>query len=708
MWNRMKASKTLWMAVACAFAAAAACHEFLFAARVPAPVDQVHQFAPWFGEKPSYRWDILQMDGALQFLPWRDYMLEAWRSGEVPFWNPYTFLGTPFLANSQSAVLYPLHLIWALTPFSAEGLVRFSAFFHVFWAGLGVTVLIRAFGGSHWGALVGALSFQLGAFILGWLELPSVLMTASWIPWTLAGVLVVWDRGWRALPWLLSFPMMFLAGHLQIAAFGSMAAFLLLAWLLIVEEERKRVVAPVVGLVLCGLVALPQLLPTLDAGLSGHRSGGATEEGWTFYQSQSLSLKHLSVLLAPSAFGLPQARVWDDPTITSYWLAIEEPGRHYAELAFYVGPVVPALALLGLFGALRRRIGYAYLLALFGVSVALGTAVAKALYFWVPGWSSTGSPGRAAVLVALGLCVAAGCATRERLERVPLWFWITSGLGLVFAGVASLRVAPSLGELIPAAEAQANWSRVSLVLTLLTVALLWFARDSRRSRFASGLASSAAALFLLGLHNGLNPTAPAGLYKEDNFLLSRLKGHSVAVVNDSWSLLQPAQGVIAPPNSLLPYRIATADGYDSIILKITKQRLDEVNRGDSAPAANGNMLFVKPPVWEEGLERLCVDYVLSDQPTDMPVAYEEDGVYVYKVGTGNNYPVVKATATTLVLDEDHPKAIVFKSYLPPGWTPVGDGEYVYEPRGFRLGLLLAFVGIVGVFGISLRHRAQQS
>ena len=35
--------------------------------------------APWNGPEPESAYDILAMDGALQFLPWRHYMLESYR-----------------------------------------------------------------------------------------------------------------------------------------------------------------------------------------------------------------------------------------------------------------------------------------------------------------------------------------------------------------------------------------------------------------------------------------------------------------------------------------------------------------------------------------------------------------------------------------------------------------------------------------------------
>jgi len=36
--------------------------------------------------------------------------------GRIPLWNPYLFMGAPFLANSQAGVLYPLSLLMAWLP----------------------------------------------------------------------------------------------------------------------------------------------------------------------------------------------------------------------------------------------------------------------------------------------------------------------------------------------------------------------------------------------------------------------------------------------------------------------------------------------------------------------------------------------------------------------------------------------------------------
>ena len=57
---------------------------------------------------PVYR-DLLHI-----LLPMHHYLAEHLRRGQLPLWNPLMFMGTPFLANWQSAVFYPPSLLLLL------------------------------------------------------------------------------------------------------------------------------------------------------------------------------------------------------------------------------------------------------------------------------------------------------------------------------------------------------------------------------------------------------------------------------------------------------------------------------------------------------------------------------------------------------------------------------------------------------------------
>ena len=72
------------------------------------------------------------VDALTYFTPYWAYRMEMFRSGQIPLWNPYLFLGVPFLANPQAAVLYPLH--WPLSWLRAEQALVWSAILHTWLA----------------------------------------------------------------------------------------------------------------------------------------------------------------------------------------------------------------------------------------------------------------------------------------------------------------------------------------------------------------------------------------------------------------------------------------------------------------------------------------------------------------------------------------------------------------------------------------------
>ena len=76
------------------------------------------------------------VDALTYFTPYWAYRMAELRAGHLPLWNPYLFLGVPFLANPQAAVLYPLH--WPLSWLRPEQALVWSALLHA-WLAAGFT-----------------------------------------------------------------------------------------------------------------------------------------------------------------------------------------------------------------------------------------------------------------------------------------------------------------------------------------------------------------------------------------------------------------------------------------------------------------------------------------------------------------------------------------------------------------------------------------
>ncbi len=140
-------------------------------------------------DPPQTPWDALVWDGIAQYYPWRQFAAESLRAGHVPLWNPYQFCGTPFVANGQSAVFYPLSLLFWILPTALA--FAWSAWLHLLLAGwFAYLFLRRAAGLGRLGALGGAMVWQGNSFTIAWLHLPTTLCTLTWLPL----VLLLCDR----------------------------------------------------------------------------------------------------------------------------------------------------------------------------------------------------------------------------------------------------------------------------------------------------------------------------------------------------------------------------------------------------------------------------------------------------------------------------------------------------------------------------------
>src|SRR5579885_2600913 len=93
---------------------------FFLTSKVPFPSTyQVNNFAPW-DAYPGFASPVKNAampDVITQIVPWKFFTIQMWKSGQVPLWNPYSFSGTPHLANYQSAVLSPLNILFFIFSF---------------------------------------------------------------------------------------------------------------------------------------------------------------------------------------------------------------------------------------------------------------------------------------------------------------------------------------------------------------------------------------------------------------------------------------------------------------------------------------------------------------------------------------------------------------------------------------------------------------
>ncbi|MBW3636037.1 MAG: hypothetical protein KY445_06160 [Armatimonadetes bacterium] len=611
------------------------------------PGAMLRGFAP-FGNDPNAPWTILQWDALAQYFPWRHYAAQSLRGGEIPLWNPFQFSGTPFLANAQSAVLYPLNLpFWIFDTARAFGI---AAFAHSILASFATYFLARRWNLSRAAAVVAATIYTFCGYLSAWALLPTLFATASWLPLCLLLFEKASDEKSGAASFFLALALgsALLAGHAQIFFYILLALALRQPFL----ERKWRGLAILCGATLLALaLGAAQLLPTLELARLGHRAGGPpTLADWEFWKPRALQGADWPSLLVPNwpmswgslnenfgylgvgALGLG---------ILGVFFGIEE--RKKARKEEFEGDLPKKSSFLAFFLSSMPK-NYAFTLAIFGLLYALATPVSQFFFFNAPGVSQMGGTGRALLLWSLGVALLAGFGLdlgRSKIKSAlfPIAALLFVGAELFFNAFSTQPTAPRAWIYPP---------------TQLTTFL------------AQNSAPDARVLFV----------TPKNAWLPAEALARGGRNHPPGVL---------------PPNGAMVYGIHDVNGYDSLSPRVYRAWVGGENGGPS-PQLNGNMVLLESPS-PALLDSLAVRYVVTPQglaPETAPgrKILSVNGADVWQREIGGALRASGASFT-------------------PGWKA---GKY--QPETFRLGgfvslCALGFVAAALVFKRKTWHNTKE-
>ncbi|MGL4648950.1 MAG: hypothetical protein ACRC1H_06065, partial [Caldilineaceae bacterium] len=423
------------------------------------------------------------------------FLYPTWRfaaselaAGRLPLWNPALYGGMPFVGDIQAGFFYPPHLLmFLMRPDFPYAWLQVSAILHLYWAGLGVYVLLRTLrlpGGAAGGqqvhplaALLGAVAFTFSDPLLIHLGNLNLIAVLAWLPWTMAAFhRALGARGWGSLAWAAGAALLYalgiLAGHAQSMLYIALALaiYAILATAFAPQAQTWRQWARALGLLvltggLAASLAAPALLPAL-AHVPLTARAAFTYQDTVGY---SLAPAQLIGLITPGFFGRGPGLHW------GLWQRVELP---------YVGVTALLLALGAIL--LGRRAERRALLPWMGLAL-VGLLLGFGIYAIVHGWltmllpifGQLRAPARALVLWALGVAVMAGVGAdilaRATVERVipglATYRSILRTGTLILAGVAL----PLLFVALIATQAnEVTFLRVSLAtLAIMWAALFW-------------------------------------------------------------------------------------------------------------------------------------------------------------------------------------------------------------------------------------------
>ena len=338
-------------------------------------------------------------DGRNQFYGWRAYGFGEIRAGRFPLWNPYEFLGMPFVASLQSAMFYPTNWLCAVLPLCRA--INLGIILNLFLSGLFTYLWARRFGLRWIGAIVAAATYVFGApqilriFEGHW----SFLAPMPWIPCILLCVEMLVGGGFQPLAIVLgaaAVAMEWFGGNPQYAFYGGIAAVLYLIGRLWQRRETGlRGAARAIGsfaliYVLGSALAGVQLIPALELFSVSSRRG---QLSFAWVSQYSFVPEGLLSFIVPDLFG-------NDAPVR-YW------GRwNLWEMSPYVGVVAFGLALIALLRGARGKAFLPGCIALICLLMAMaGTTVFFAL---IPGFDLFRAQARWLCPVSLFIGLLAG------------------------------------------------------------------------------------------------------------------------------------------------------------------------------------------------------------------------------------------------------------------------------------------------------------
>jgi len=453
-----------------------------------------------------------------QFYPWRSLVVEAWRAGSVPLWNPWLGGGAPLLANHQSAALYPLSVLFFLFP--VERALGVSALVHLSLAAVGMYAYARHLGRTRAASTLSALAFAFGGYIVARVNFPTMVCAMAWVP------LVLWagDRlalrpsAWRAAALGAVLALQFLAGHAQLWYYTVWLVVACVLWRAVARGRGSRP-WPALGalggaVLLAVLLSAAQFLPTAELARESQRQGGADYE---FAMTYSFWPWRLITLVLPDFFGNPgQGDYWG---YANYWEDAAYAGLLPLFLAAYAGwrwarsrraPPEARPAALEMAPFFLALVPVSFLLAL-GKNFPLYPLVFR----WVPGFGLFQAPSRLLCGYAVAVAVLGGIGwdllgPSPRLGRVARLLCV-GALGAMAAALAARVALPQVPQTF--SRALFACGHLGLILGLLLVWRDLLPEVQKAARVWWSVAALAfAAVDLLVFSLPLVPTTDPRLY----------------------------------------------------------------------------------------------------------------------------------------------------------------------------------------------------
>ncbi|MFO0704592.1 MAG: YfhO family protein [Candidatus Andersenbacteria bacterium] len=408
----------------------------------------------------------LSGDAILQFEPWYQFDRRSLKEGEFPWWNPYQGNGVPHVANSQSALFYPLTWLVIVLGYKWGLLLAMAA--KLFLIGFFTYCYLREIRVRHLPALFGAAAFMFAGSNMVWLywPIPTVMFFLPLGLWLVERATNHPSQLRNYVGFALALAAGFLAGHVQTFTH---CALIIVAYALAILlfktygptgglKHWRRKLGVALGLLLAGLVGLAltgvQLLPFIEYLQHSFelvaRSSLAQNPYW-------LLVRYIGLNVVPDLLG---NQAWHGLAQVPGFVAS---ATNYNDVTSgYVGLLVVGSALAGIVACARSKRVWFFVALLAGT---LGLVYHAPHWFTlltrVPLLDSTNHI-RLLFAAAFALCVLAALfwsnLIERRASRTARWIGVTGALTLLGAATV-LTFLVGMEQVLPSGELTTTYLR---------------------------------------------------------------------------------------------------------------------------------------------------------------------------------------------------------------------------------------------------------
>jgi hypothetical protein len=535
------------------------------------------------------------------------YLKDSLLQGRFPAWSAGIFSGFPFLANPLSGLWYPPGWLAVLLP-EPWG-INLALGLHLIWGMWGMQRFLEGEGLSTPASLFGGLAFSTLPKVLAHLAAGhlTLVYAIAWTPWLL---LANSRRAGSA------------AGHNERQSPGS---FGLILGLIFLADVRWALFA---GIIMIGqtawqIVADPRARPDSISRLTTFLAAHVREIVIMFIVILPFAVPFYEFLGLSTRANLTSADNLVFSLEAINLVGFLGPVRVHHEFVLHAGAMVFLLALLGLFGPVRKKAAFWYLLAGLSLMLAFGDNLpGGSLLYRLPPFNLTRVPGRWLFVTGLSLSVVSAYTLQALIDDQGGLARSSSRRILIgYLAVPATLIAVSAGQLLR--DVAFSWPLLSMLLA--GGSLLVGSGYRNRPVLLLIMVVAAAVIDSVGVSSALFRSVPADELPNRTELVNFLAGDS-----DPFRTYSPDYSL--PQDIAARAGIQMADGVDPLQLASYTAYLQRAGGFDLAaysvilPPSTSWDTETRPDLARLG--RLNVKYVLSASPLpwipESPVAQVTD------------------------------------------------------------------------------------